>query len=133
MSADSVLARGRTAALKLMVDACIVKHITSTSTNPTSGVITPTYSTLYTGACRVQQSKQGASGQPTDVGEAALVLLRLEVQLPMSVVGLSEGDEITITSSALDPDLVGRVFVVRDLAHKTHLTARRVGVVEKTS
>jgi hypothetical protein len=81
----------------------------------------------------VQQSKQGASGQPTDVGEAALVLLRLEVQLPMSVVGLAEGDEVTITASTLDPDLVGRVFVVRDLAHKTHATARRVGVVEKTS
>jgi hypothetical protein len=131
MSANSVLARGRTAALALMVDACVVKHITSTSTNPTSGVITPTYSTLYTGQCRVQQS--GSQGQLTDAGEASLVLLRLEVQLPMSVVGLSEGDEITITASALDPDLVGRVFVIRDLAHKTHLTARRVQVVEKTS
>jgi hypothetical protein len=131
MSADSVLARGRTAALNLMVDACVIKRITSTSTNPTTGVITPTYSTLYTGQCRVQQS--GSQGQLADAGEAALVLLRLEVQLPMSVVGLAEGDEITVTASALDSDLVGRVFVIRDLMHKTHATARRLGVVEKTS
>jgi hypothetical protein len=131
MSAATVLARGRAAALALMVDACVIKRITSTSTNPTSGVITPSYSTLYTGQCRVQQS--GSQGQLADAGEASLVLLRLEVQLPMSVTGLAEGDEITVTSSALDPDLVGRVFVIRDLMHKTHATARRLGVVEKTS
>ena len=46
--------------------------------------------------------------------------------------GLEVNDEITITASVNDADLVGRVFLVRDLMHKTHPTARRVGVVERT-
>jgi hypothetical protein len=47
------------------------------------------------------------------------------------VTGLEVGDEITITASR-DPDLVGRAFLARDLFHKTDLTARRVGVTERT-
>ena len=62
-----------------------------------------------------------------------MLLLRLEVQLPMTVTGLRVSDEITIDTSAHDPDLVDRVFLVRDLAHKSHATARRVQVTEKTS
>jgi hypothetical protein len=133
MSAATVLAHGRAKALELMVDACVIKRVTGTTTDPNSGVITPTYSTLYTGQCRVQASKLGVAAQSKDTGEAALLMLQLEVQLPISVTGLQTEDEITITASANDADLVGRVFLIRDLMHKTHATARRVGVVERTS
>lgn len=131
MSAASLTARGRAKALELMVDACTIRRRTGETTDPTSGVITPTYSTLCTGRCRVQQRQE--SGQGADVGEAYLIVMRHEVQLPMTVTGLQEGDEITITASVLDPDLVGRVFLVRDSARKTHLTSRRVTVLERTS
>jgi hypothetical protein len=40
---------------------------------------------------------------------------------------------VTITASVNDPDLVGRVFLIRDLFHKTEPTARRVGVIERTA
>lgn len=130
MSAASVLARGRAAADRLMVDACTIRRITGESTG-TGGVITPTYSTLYIGKCRVQQPNAQAVEQSP--GEAYALMLRLEVQLPMSVTGLQTEDQITIDSSMFDPDLPGRVFVVRDLAHKTHATSRRLGVQERTS
>lgn len=130
MSAASVLARGRAAAEALMVDACTIRRVTSQSTGA-GGVVTPTYSTLYTGKCRVQQDK--AQAQQQDPGEAAVLMLRLEIQLPMSVTGLQAEDVVTITASAHDPDLVGRVFIIRDLAHASHKTARRVQVMEKTS
>jgi hypothetical protein len=67
-----------------------------------------------------------------DPGETSVVVLRLEVQLPMTVVGLAEGDELVVTASAHDQDLVDRKFRIHDLAHKTHATARRVLVTEVT-
>lgn len=131
MSVEILLASGRRAAERLMVDECVIRRRSGETTDPNSGVITPTYGELYTGKCRVQQRQ--AAGQEQNVGEAFVLVTRYEVQLPMSVTGLAEGDQITITASALDPDLVDRVFTVRDVAAKSHLTARRVGVTEVTS
>ncbi len=130
MSALTAVLKGRVAAERNMVDACVIKHKTGETTGA-GGVITPTWSTLYTGKCRVQV--KSGDGQGTTVGEAYLIVERHEVQLPMSVTGLAEGDQITITASALDPDLVGRVYAVRDVLRKSHLTARRVTVLEVTS
>lgn len=114
-----------------MVDACSIRRRTGESTDDDGNVV-PTYGEpLYSGKCRIQQPN--AQAAQADVGEDYLLLLRIEVQLPMSVTGLEVGDEITVTASRHDPDLPGRVFVVRDLAHKSHATARRVGVTERTS
>ena len=71
--------------------------------------------------------------RPQNVGEALVYQLLIDVQVPMSVTGLAVGDVVTVTASALDPDLVGRHFWVKDLAHKTHMTARRLGCEEVTS
>lgn len=113
-----------------MVDACTITRIGARVTDTTTGEVAEPVTTLYTGQCRVQQQK--ADARREDVGEDNLLLLRIEVQLPMSVTGLRVGDLITITASAHDPDLPGRVFRAHDLAHKTHATARRVQCVEKT-
>lgn len=130
MSRASVLARGRTAAEAGMVDACTVSRAGVRVTDTSSGEVTVPVTTLYTGMCRVQQTVAQATEET--VGEDHVLLLRLEVQLPMSVTGLEVGDRVTITASEHDGDLVGRVFRVKDLAHKTHATARRVQCVEKT-
>lgn len=114
-----------------MVDSCAITRKTGETTDPDTGVIVDTTSEIYGGKCRVQQARAQAS--PQDPGEAYVLMLRLEVQLPMSVVGLEVDDRIEITASAHDPDLVGRVFTVRDLAHKTHATSRRVQCQELTS
>lgn len=131
MSAASVLARGRAAAERLMVDECTIRRRTGETTDPDSGVITPTYDTVYEGRCRVQQPAAQATEESP--GEQHALMLRLEVHLPMNVTGIEADDEVTITASVHDPDLPGRVFVVRDLAHKSHATARRLGVQERTS
>ncbi|MEU8186012.1 DUF6093 family protein [Micromonospora carbonacea] len=128
---EAVLARGRAAAERLMVDACTIRRVTSEDGSDGDGNVIREYEDLYVGPCRVQQTSAQAAQE--DVGEDFQLMLRLEVHLPMSVVGLEVGDEVTITASAHDPDLPSRVFLVRDLAHKTHATARRVGVTERTS
>ncbi|MBX6358156.1 MAG: hypothetical protein IRZ05_20195 [Micromonosporaceae bacterium] len=131
MSAATALAHGRAAAERLMVDQCVVRRQTGTVTDPDTGRVTPVYITVYEGKCRVQQ--QQVQARAIEPGEAHLLMLRLEVHLPMSVTGVAAGDEVVITSSAHDPDLAGRVFIVRELAHKSHATARRLGVEERTS
>lgn len=134
MSRASVLARGQAKAVESMVDACTIRRVTGTTTDDFSGEITKTYLSPnpYSGKCRFQRSGAGAQAQQHDVGEDYLLLLRIEVQLPISVVGLQVDDEVTCDSSVHDPDLPGRVFLVRDLAHKSEATARRVQLTERT-
>jgi hypothetical protein len=130
MPIDALLGRARSAAEALMVDACTIARIGGRVTDTTTGEVTEPVTTLYTGKCRVQQAQ--AQAQREDAGEDRLLMLRLEVQLPMSVEGLEVGDIVTITASVHDPDLPGRVFRIHDLAHKTHATARRVQCLEVT-
>lgn len=130
MSVAALLARGRAAAEALMRDTCTIRRVIGETTGP-GGVVVPTYSVIYTGKCRVQQPN--AQATPQSPGEAYVLMLRLEVHLPMSVTGLQAEDQVTVDSSVHDPDLPGRVFLIRDLAHKSHATARRVGVQERTS
>lgn len=131
MSVQSALARGRAAAERLMTDTCLIRRRTGETTDPGSGVITPTYTTIYTGRCRLQQRASTASAQ--DAGEAYRLMQRLELHLPATVEDVRPDDEATITASTTDPDVVGRPLVVRDAAYGTHRTARRLGVTEATS
>lgn len=134
MSRASALARGRLAAELGMGDTCTIRRVTGETFDAFSGVPVKTYRSPdpYAGKCRVQQTR-GESTQE-DAGEDFFRLLRLELQLPISVVGLELNDEVTITAVGprRDPDLVGRVFLIRDLMHKTDATSRRPQIVERT-
>lgn len=132
MSRASVLARGRLAAAAGMVDACVIRRRTGGTADPITGYPTQPYTVLYAGKCRVQQAV--AIARPHDVGENRVYVVRFDLQLPMvGTEGLWVDDEVTVTSSVNDADLVGRVFVVLELAHKTEATARRVGIIERTA
>lgn len=132
MTRASVLARGRAFALAGFIDTCTITRVTSVVTDPDTGVQTPTTETVYEGVCRVQQRSPGGA-RPADAGEAYLLMLQMELQLPNSATGIVVGDVATITASVNDVDLVGREFRVRELAHKSEATARRIGVEEVTS
>lgn len=128
MSAASVLARARTAAARLMVDACTVRRVTSSATDQDTGVVTPTYTTVYTGACKVQQPAP-ASG-PSVVGEAEVFVGQLQLHIPVTATGPAPDDLVTITACVHDADLVGRAFHLRGPAHKSFASARRFPMVE---
>jgi hypothetical protein len=131
MSREQLLEEARAFFLEGAVDTCTIKRLNAGETTDADGVITKTYTTLYTGACRVQQQQPYAERH--DVGQAYRLLLRLEVQLPMTVTGLQPDDILTMATSLTDADLPGRVFVIRDLAHKTDASSRRVQCQEITS
>ena len=131
MSATTAVLAGRRAAEASMVDACTIRRQTGTSTDDTTGVVTPTYSTVYAGKCRVQQ--KAPASKPGDVAQAAVWLQRSELQLPMSAPPARSDDRVDITASALDPNLPGTVYHVRDVGSKTHSTMRRYQIEQVTS
>jgi hypothetical protein len=126
---NPILAAGRTAAESLMQDACTITRVTGQTLNDTTGAWTDTVTTVYTGKCRLQVRAQAVAALP-QAGEREVVAFMAELQLPMSAVP-QVGDKATITASTHDAALVGRVFRVRELMHKTHLTARRTIVQEE--
>ena len=130
MSAVTATLAGRRAAERNMVDACLIRHRTGESTDPDTGVVTPTYSTVYAGKCRVQQRALVSQGAET--GQAHVFQVPYELQLPMSVTGVAVEDVVTVTASVLDPELVGRLFWIRGLGGASHKTARRLPIEEVT-
>lgn len=115
-----------------MVDACTITRATGSTTDVDSGEVVETIDTIYDGKCRFQQPP--AIARPADVGEALVFQLPFQLQLPMvDTEGVQVGDRVTATASISDADLVGRVFWVKALFHKSHATARRIGLEEVTS
>jgi hypothetical protein len=115
-----------------MVDTCTIRRLASTSTDAETGVITPTYTTIYSGACKVQQ-RSTAQARPHDLGEATVFVAPLELHLPVTVTGVASDDLVNITASVHDPDLPGRSWHIRELAHKSFASARRFSMIEVTS
>ena len=126
MSAVSASLRGREAAESLMVDACTVTRPGPVVTDPVTGNVTPSSTPAYTGACKVQQTISQASN-PT-AGGHAFTIQDSRVDVPVSAGPLKVNDVVTITASVLDPQLVGTVFRVVELFHKSMATAQRTRV-----
>lgn len=134
MLVDDILAtlpQLRTEAEGRMVDACT---ITRASGDPTFDENTGTYtpastSSIYTGPCEVKIT-DSLTVQVEEAGGGVAPVARLTVKVPASVENVRIGDLVTITSSLLDPELVGRVFTVNALHYKTFATSRRFQVEE---
>jgi Family of unknown function (DUF6093) len=131
MSIDSALARGQLAAEARMRDTCLIERSTAGgTTDPETGYPTQAVTTVYQGKCEFKVDDVQAQQQ--DVGEDYVLLQRIELKLPMAVEGLEVNDRVTCLTSAYDPDLPDRVFLVRDLFHKSFATSRRVRLRERT-
>lgn len=131
MSVSSAVAAGRRAAEALMTDTCVITEVIGTVTDDLTGQVTEQTAVRYSGRCRMQIP--AATGQRVDAGEVTVTVLRMQLQLP--VIGsenVRRGNQVLVTASAGDPALAGRTWVVRDLAHKSHATARRLTVEEIT-
>jgi hypothetical protein len=129
MSATSAVLAGRRAAERNMADACTITRVTGDTTDLQTAAVDKTTATIYSGKCRVQQTR-GIS-RPTTVAEVYVFQTRYELQLPVATSpDIQINDVVTVTAAALDADLVGRTYWVRELANKTHATARRLGIEE---
>lgn len=117
-----------------MVDSCTIVRPASGLPvfDPSDGTYDEADDTdVYDGVCRVQVM-DSLNAQDAEAGGELLTVQRLVLQLPISVTGVRVGDVATITSSAMDSDLVGRVYRVVATHAKTHATARRLQCEEVT-
>lgn len=134
MSRDALIQRGRAAAERGMVDACVIRRRAGEPVvDDNTGEVTAAVTDVYTGRCEFQQNASGGAARAVQPGEDFQLLLQLVLKLPIAAPALEVGDEVTVTAAALDEQLVGQVFLVRDLFVKTHATARRVGITRRTS
>ncbi len=114
--------RGRAAAARLMQDACTI----ATAATRTGVSSSTPGTTVYSGACRVQEAQEPALSGTDGKDAPAWGAQRKLVSIPISSIAVDVGDVVTITASAQDADLVGRTFRVLAVSSKTHLTARRL-------
>ena len=117
-----------------MVDQCTIRRAGVVTTDPVTGVVAPSWTTVYTGPCKVQEAAGfGGAGSAPDAGEHTYTVQRYVLHLPMTVTGPAEGDTVEITAAELDPSLVGRQYRVAQEFAKSYATARRLEVEETTS
>jgi len=130
MTATDAALRGRASAESLMLDACTVQRPGTPVTDPDGAVSTP-LAEVYTGRCKVQQTISQASNP--SAGGHQFTVQDSRVDFPVMAGPLAVDDVVTMTASVLDPQLVGRVFRVTELFHKSYATAQRTRVSEITN
>jgi len=110
-----------------MLDTATVTS-TSRTIDQTTGAEIVTSTLVYTGRCKVQQS--GSQESTPEAGGATFTVQRSEVHFPVGAFVPAIGQVITVTAATLDPLLIGRVFRVVALLHKSAATAYRLAVSE---
>lgn len=108
-----------------MVDACTIRRTTDADPiiDPVTLQLTPVYTTVYTGKCRLRQG--GAMSREREAGERISIGIGVMVSIPVATTGVQVGDEVRVTTSR-DPELVGKTFRVTALERQTDTTARRL-------
>jgi hypothetical protein len=132
MSAVHLTKRGRRAAEALMVDACEIRErSTFGDMDPDTGLRPETLgAVVYEGKCKVQTFEPHESSPQS--GQHVYSVQRYAVHIP-ATVEVDVDQRVTITSSVLDPNLVGRTYRISAFLHKSMATANRVQVEEVTA
>lgn len=122
---------GQVEAEARMIDSCTIGRQSGVFTDPDTGQVVPTFTTVYAGKCEVQQTISQSSNPVA--GGHRYTLQDVVLKVPVAVTGLRIDDTVTIGSAVVDPELVGRVFRLSELFHKSYPTARRFRVEEVVS
>lgn len=125
MSLDSVLARGRTAALQLMRDTITITRPGSPVFDPTTGSETAAGVTVYTGPADVKAMT--VAGGTAQAGEREITTRTYDIKLsfgtqPNGDTRFRLDDEVTVDASD-DTSFVGLVLTVVDVQHGGRRTA----------
>lgn len=120
---DAVLA-GREAAESIMLDVCTINRPGEPFTDD-DGVVITLLVEVYAGRCKVQSATAQAASPVA--GGHGFTVERLQLHIP-ALTACRVDDTATITSSALDPSLVGLTFRLVELARGSHRTAARWNV-----
>lgn len=111
-----------------MLDVCTITRPGEPVTDPNTGDVTNTSTTVYAGKCKVQ-SKDSATSSP-EAGGAVFTVVSRQVHIPANVADVRDGDVVTITGSALNSFTVGKQYRVSGFTPDTFETACRLPVKE---
>jgi Family of unknown function (DUF6093) len=132
MTAAATVQAGRAAAAALMVDTCQITHPGEQVTDRHTGhVYAVPDAVVYQGRCKVQ-SYQPFEQNP-EAGAHTYTVQRYQVHVPVGSYVPHIGDVVTLTATALDPALAGRVYRVVALLHKTLATAYRLAITDEVA
>lgn len=111
-----------------MLDACTITRPGATVTDPNTGDVTNTSTTVYTGKCKVQSSNTMAANP--EAGEAVFTVVSRQVHIPANAANVKDGDVVTLTASKLNSFTVGKKYRVEGFTPDTFDTAARLPVKE---
>lgn len=130
MTARSAVEAGRALAAQYMAYTGTTVTVSRNTGALDPVTFEPVPTVLYTGTARVQTYEPVQLA--TEVGGGSATVQRYAVHLPVDSYVPAVDDVVTVTACALDANLVGRVFKVRGLLHKSAATAYRL-VVDDTN
>lgn len=119
---------GRAYNEKLMTSECVITVEGEKTFNQSTGLYTPTFTTLYDGKCKIRIAAASAGisereplGQSIAVQESILFLpvVAETAEIPKDAMGI-------ITVNDHDPDMVGHVFRVKKYSTQSSATQRRL-------
>lgn len=114
----------------MMVDTCIIDRPGEPATDPETGAVTPSYTPVYIGRCKIQQTMAQASSP--EAGGAVFNVQTSRVDLPVGVGPVETGDRVRLPVATSNPALAGNTYRVRELFEKSWQTAQRIPVEELT-
>ena len=118
----------RAEAESLMLDTCTITRPGPPATDPITGDVTNTPTTVYTGKCKVQ-SKDSATATP-EAGEHTFTVVSRQVHIPANAADVQDGDVVTLTASRLNAFTVGKQYRVSGFTPDSFDTAARLPVKE---
>lgn len=114
----------------MMVDSCIIDRPGEAVTDPETGAVTPSYTPVYEGKCKVQLN--AAQAASPEAGEAVFTVQRSRVDLPIGAGPVATGDRVQMTAVRFNPALAGNTYRITELFEKSWPTAQRIPVEELT-
>lgn len=122
MAIGALVARGRAAHERLMIDTCTITRTTTGALNTTTGDYATTVATVYSGKCRLRGDTAGsASVREVQGGDAEQATHRYQLLLPHGSCTASAGDVVVCDS---------RTFTVVGQMDATTTTAQSLIVEE---
>ena len=118
----------REQAESLMLDTCTIDRPGEPVTDPETGDVTNTPTTVYSGKCKVQ-SKDSATANP-EAGGATFTVVSRQVHIPANAADVQDGDVVTLTASRLNAFTVGKQYRVEGFTPDSFDTAFRLPVKE---
>lgn len=104
-----------------LTDSCVIRGSSGETLNTTTGELTPTWDTHYSGPCLVRPK----SAMSVEAGELLVEQRGYLVVIPYDETDVGVDMEVVVTSNT-DEQLDGKVLIVRNVRTDTYNTARKL-------